>query len=256
MEPLTYFDCNSSLGRRGIVHPGSFVHPEDLIDKMDRYGIERALVYHSLAREYDPAAGNRMLMDELARLPANRLAPVWVVMPHHTGEFPHPRELVGDLKTHGVRAVAMFPSAQDHGYSLADWNCGELFGTLESCRIPLFIGWDQFGGEWNVLHALCAGYPQLPVVLTGVTYRLDRNLYPLLHKCGNLRLELSGYKVHNGIEEICARFSAHRVLFGSGMPVFSGASAAAMLNYARISRENKERIARRNLEQLLEEVRL
>ncbi len=247
MDLLPFFDCSCSFGMRGIVNPGSFHTVEELVGKMEYYGVKKALVYHSMAREYSPAIGNRMLMESIRDYP--QLCPVWVVMPHHTGEFPEPLELKRQLREHGIKAVRVFPAVSDQNYSIAGWNCGDLFDMLQSCGLPVFIGLDQL--DWNQLHALCSEHPGLKVVLTDVHYRIDRNLYALLEKFDRLCIETYGYKVHNGIEEITGKFGAHRLIFGSGMPVSSGASAVSMINYARIGEAEKRQIAFENLENLL-----
>lgn len=251
MQTLEYFDCSCYFGKRTVVNPGSFYRVEDLISKMEYYGIGKALVYHSMARECAPVTGNEMLMNDIKNYPS--LIPVWVVMPHHTGEFPDPGTLREQLKLSGVRAVRMFPLVTDQNYCISEWNCGELFSMLERCGIPLLIGFDQF--KWDELYGLCSSHPDLHVILTDMNYREDRNLYPLLKKFGNLYVETFGYKQHHGIEEICSRFGANRLIFGSGMPLQSGASGVAMINYARIGEEEKRMIASGNLERLLECVR-
>lgn len=252
MQKLKFFDCNCSFGMRAIVNPGSFYKMEDLLDRMDRYGIDKALVWHSMAKEYNPAVGNEMLMEEIKQYP--ELVPVWSVMHHHTGEFPHPEELIVQLRKNGVKAVNAFPAMADFGFSLAEWNCGELLSALEKYRIPFFIGFEQT--NWNELHEICSNHPDLPVVFTNVNYRIDRNLYAMFKKFDNLYIETYGYKVHHGIEEICATFGARRLIYGSGMPVFSGSAAVTPIIYARISQKEKEMIARENLEGLLGGVRL
>jgi predicted TIM-barrel fold metal-dependent hydrolase len=237
---------------RAIVDPGSFYKIEDLVKRMSHYGIKKALVYHSMAHEYNPDMGNKMLMEQIADY--SLFYPLWVVMPHHTGEFHEPDKLRKQMKENGVKAVKIFPGLNDHAYSIERWNCGELFTTLETCRVPLFIGLNQL--NWNELHDLCGSYPQMNIILTELSYSADRNLYPLLKKFENLNIETTGYKVHNGIEEICSRFGAHRLFFGSRLPEYSGGSAVSMINYARISEREKRMIAGENLEKLLGGVRL
>lgn len=252
MEESCFFDCNCSFGMRGILNPGSFYKVEDLLSRMSRYGIKRALVYHSMAREYNPSTGNQMLVDEIGK--HSSLIPVWAVMHHHTGEFPEPERLIRNMRDQGIRAVTMFPAMTDHGFSMEEWNCGELLYILEKHRIPLFMGLDQI--TWNELHDLLGHHPELPVIITNVSYRINRNLYALLKKFNNLHIETNGYKVHYGIEEICKVFGAHRLIFGSGMPVFSGASAVSLVNYARVGEKEKRMIAFENLDNLLKGVRL
>jgi predicted TIM-barrel fold metal-dependent hydrolase len=247
MEAINYFDCSCIAGRRNIIDPGSFYKVEDIVKKMEYYGIDKALVYHSMAREYDPKTGNEMLMKDIEGY--SQLYPAWVVMHHHTGEFPAPKELAVQMKNNGVKAVRMYPAPTDLNFSLADWNCGELLSMLEECRVPLFIGADQI--SWDGMNDLLKNHPKLRVVYTDVGYRCDRNLYATLERYENLSIEIYSYKVHRGIEEICRRFGAGRLIFGSGMPVYSGGSAVSMINYAGISLKEKQMIASENLEKLL-----
>jgi predicted TIM-barrel fold metal-dependent hydrolase len=229
------------------MYPGSFHRREDLVGAMARYGIGNALVYHSLAREYNPQLGNGEVLKETGQEPA--LFPAWVVLPHHTGEFPEPKKLVAMMKAANVRAARMFPAEWEQQFSLAEWNCGALFSTLEEHRVPLFIGLDQV--DWRSIQELLSRHPALDVVLTDVSYRIDRNVYALLDRHARLSIETIGYKVHRGIEEICRRFGAERLVFGSGMPVYSGAAAVTMIRYARISDTEKQMIAHGNLERML-----
>lgn len=252
MESLGFFDCNCSVGMRGVMNPGSFYKVGDLDKKMKQYGIGRALVYHSLAKEYDPRAGNGMLIDTIKDYPS--MYPVWVVMHHHTYEFPKPDELIVQMKQNGVKAVRMFPGQWEQNFSIGEWNCGELFAVLEERCIPVMMGLDSV--SWDDLFKLCSRHPGLRLIITEADYRIDRNLYALFEKFENIYLEIMGYKVNDGIEEVCRRFGAGRLVFGSGMPVFSGASSVCMVTYARIGEREKRMIACENLDMLIGGARL
>jgi predicted TIM-barrel fold metal-dependent hydrolase len=247
MENLQFFDCSCFIGKQAVLNPGSFWKTEDLVEKMGRYGIKKALVYHSLAREHCPEEGNMLLLQEIKKYP--QLKPVWVVMHHHTGEFSRPEALLRKMKDHDVRIVRMFPSANDHRISLSEWNCGELLDMLEKHRIPLMLGLDQI--TWDELVLLLGNHPHLQLILTNLDYLVDRNLYSIMDKYQNIYMETMGYKVCNGIMEICRRFGAKRLIFGSCMPLYSGSSAAAMITYAPVNAEEKRRICCENLESLL-----
>jgi Predicted metal-dependent hydrolase of the TIM-barrel fold len=252
MQSLHFFDCNASFGMRSVRLPGSFYKKEELLAQMDAYSIERALVYHAMAREYDPQTGNEILMDSIKG--EKRLVPVWTVLPHYTGEFDPPQTLIRRMRGQNVRAVTMFPSPSCQNYGLSEYSCGALFSALAEHRIPLLIGLDQLG-SMQALGDLCRAYPGLPIVVTNVTYRIDRDLYPLLERFDNFSVETSGYKVMDGIAQICARFGAKRLIFGTGMPVTSGSASVGLLSYADISQEDKQKIASDNLMELLGGVR-
>ncbi len=251
---LRFYDSEASFGRRNVVLPGSFWKKEDLLAQMDRCGIERALVRHAVAAELDPMVGNQMLMEEIADTP--NLTPLWTVQPHHTGEFWEPKELLSKMEANDVRAVTMFGYAGDQNFITSEWNCGALYDALEDVRIPLFIGLVQITGGYEGLQKILKAHPKLPIVLSGVTYRDARNLYALLDRYSNLHITSAGWKAMDGIEDVCAKFGAERILFGSSLPYGAGGAAIATVTYANISDEEKQLIASENLERLLGGVKL
>jgi predicted TIM-barrel fold metal-dependent hydrolase len=247
---VSFFDSNCVIGKRSIRRSGpvgeaEFYSLEDLLAEMDYAGIDHALVYYSLAREYVPMLGNRQLMDEISN--NKRLHPCWVVMPDGTGEMPRPEELVSEMLGRGVKTARLFPS--DHLFSLSDWCSGELLKELEKHSIVTIIEIDQIG--WDGLHGLCSRFPNLPVIVTNLNYRINRHLYPLLEKFSNLHVETSGYQMHRGVEALCSRFGAERLIFGTRMPYFTPGPAMTMINYSLISHEDREKIAGGNLRRLL-----
>lgn len=254
MEKLRFFDCNSYFGMRKLMLPGSFHTKEELLSRMERYGIDKALVHHAFARELDPAIGNARLMEEISG--EDKLVPAWMIMPHHTGEFPDPDTLADMMKKDGVRAAVMLPSLGYYYFSTKDWNCGALFTMLEEARIPLFMAMHNFDPNFENLHDILRAHPRLRLVLTNVTYRVARNIYPLMNLFDNLHIETFGFKTQDGIADLCHRFGAERVLFGSGMPEASGAGAVAMVTYADLTFEEKQLVAAGNLERLLGGVKL
>ncbi|HRX42630.1 MAG TPA: amidohydrolase family protein [Clostridia bacterium] len=249
---LKFFDCNCSIGRTNITHPGSFDSPEVLLEKMSEYGISDALVYHAVARDHFPAEGNPLIDDISAKY--ENIHPAWVILPHHTGEFPNPAVLVNEMKKHNVRAVRIFPSPQRHNYSLKKYSAGSLLDMLEADRIPLFVDVDEIG--WTNIDALLNDYRNLPVVLCNTGYRADRYIYPLMKTYENLYVETSRLLSHLGIEALAKAVGTDRILFGTSMPLFTGSGAVYYIKKLMLPEKDKARIASGNLERLLSEVRL
>ncbi len=214
---------------------------------MDYVGINQALVYHTWAREYSPAKGNSRLIQEIAG--QSQLTPCWVVMPHHTGEFPPPTQLISMLVAKGVKAVRIFPSSAFHNWSLSEWSSKPLIGELAAWRVPLFASFNQV--SWDNIYTLGKAFPSLPIVVTEVRYEELRHLYPLLEELPNLHIDLSWTIVQFGLEALVERFGAERFLFGSRMPIFSAGPALSYLQYAEIKDEDKQLIAGDNLRRLL-----
>ncbi|MEW5901505.1 MAG: hypothetical protein AB1715_08610, partial [Acidobacteriota bacterium] len=137
MEKLRFFDCNCSIGRTGYPHLLDIPDAAGLRREMETAGIEEALVYHTVARDGNPPLGNALLHREIEGQ-AN-LYPVWVLLPHHTGEMPPADKLLPEMKGKGVRAARLYPSRNQHSFSLADWCSGELLDWLEGSRLPLIL---------------------------------------------------------------------------------------------------------------------
>lgn len=245
-----FFDVNIVVGKRAVCYPGSYYDRETIEKKMAQYGIARALVYHDAAREDDPGKGNRLTLEFTNQ--SDKFYPVFVTIPHHTRPEFAPCKFLEELRAHKVRAVKIFPGADAHNFMLHKVVSGELFEMLEANRIPLLIGHNQAG--LNDIYGIAQEFQDLRMIVTDFTYRQDRNLYALMDKMENVYIETIGYKTFGGIEEFCRHFGAHRLLYGSGMPLYSGASAVSMIRYAEISEEEKEKIAYKNLDRLLSEV--
>ena len=179
-----------------------------------------------------------------------RLLPTLALLPSQTGELPPLETMLADMRRQRVRALRLFPD--DHRYFVDDTTWGDQLAVLAERRIALFVR-----ANLDRVAALLRSFPDL-VVVTGSqgANPLDRYAWPLVEKFPNLIFETSGYLVDGGIEEFCKRYSAARLLFGSGFP--DNASGAAMLTLARaeISDAERQAIASDNLRRLLEEASL
>jgi len=239
------------IGRVSVSQPG-FPHTvKQLLEVMNYFGIDEALVYHSLSKESHPAYGNQVLLEEITH--TKRLHGMWVLMPGYTAELPKEDKLIKEMLGQGIKAARVFPGINRHNFSLKDWCAGRLLRALEKKLIPLFIDNDEI--NWDTVYELCSQYPKLPIVLTNVGYRINRFLYPLLERFRNLHIEISGYYGHRGIEVLTERFGAERLLFGTKLPYFTPASAIGMLLYAQMKESDKRLIAGGNLKRLLGRVR-
>jgi predicted TIM-barrel fold metal-dependent hydrolase len=250
MAKIRFFDCNASVGRTGYPHLLDIPDAAGLEREMEIAGIEEALVYHLAARDAHPPLGNALLEKEIAGR-AN-LYPVWVVLPHHTGEMPYPDELIGRMREKNVKAVRLYPSRAQQGFSVAEWCAGQLLDALDAARLPLLLDIEIV--SWEEVFDLLKRYTRLPLVVANCSYRHNRFLYPLWERFDNLFVETSRFVGGGSVEDVVRRFGPGRLLFGTNMPQYTGTAVVARITYADIAWEDKEAIASGNLRRLLEEL--
>jgi len=247
LTELTFLDCNVRIGRSSAPRPEHFSTTGELLAEMDRASIEGALVYHAWSVEWDPKAGNEALLAELAG--QERLRPCFVALPPATRELPPPHDFARQVRD-ARGAVRLFP--KEHQYLLNDVTVGHLLDAFSSHRVTVLIDIGQT--SWDELGSLLRQYPALNIIVLGGYYRIDRYLYPLLERFGNLYAESGTYGVHRGIEAVCERFGAERLVFGTDLPIHEVGGPMAMVTYAQIPLEQRQLIAGGNLRKLLGEV--
>ncbi|MHB1652596.1 MAG: amidohydrolase family protein [Desulfitobacteriaceae bacterium] len=258
---MLFFDCDTQIGRSyGTSNVGGKnIAASDLIQAMDQIGVSKAIVYHTLAREYHPTHGNEILKGALKGY-ENRLLGCWILLPHHTGEMDHPRQLVQKMLQENIHIARIFPSfhAGSHRFELTEWCIGEMLTELERAKIPLMIDFALFRRDqppFRDIFNICKDHPNLPIILIGVQARNNRNLYPLMEKFQNLHIQTAGFFVHRGVEHFVNYFGSERLIFGSEFPIQRMGAARFHIERALISEEHKERIASGNLIRLLDSVK-
>lgn len=242
--PIRFFDCNIQIGNWSAPKDEQPRTAQDIAALMAEAGIAEGLAFHALAKEYSPAEGNERLMREIQGLP---LHPCWVLMPHHTGEMAAPGDLIQEMRERGVKAAKLYPVA--HQYRLSEWCAGKLLSALEENRVPVLVDFDQINFDEVALYL--SAHPHLRLILLRTSYRCDRYLYPLMEKYEHLCVEIGGYQVAGGVEAIAKRFGARRLIFGSGMPVFSPGPPIAQVMYADVPDPDKEIMAGGALRELI-----
>lgn len=244
---LDFIDSNCFIGRQNSPNIDCFHTLESMKQEMKKYNIKKAFIYNNLSREGHPVNGN----NELCKIidGDEKFMPVWTLLPHHTNEFPKPNELRNQLVSNNVKMTRVFP--REHNYVLEDFVIKPLFNMLMEEGIPLMINWDETTpGE---VYRICDSYKNLKLIISNLHFSIDRNLFPLLEATTSLYVETFAYRVHRGIENLCNKFGAKRLVFGSGLPNHCGGESVTLINYSAISNEEKEMIANRNIMRLVGE---
>lgn len=248
MKKLEFFDCEVIFGNPGFKREGMPVTKEEIQQRFDRYGIDRAMMRYEYSATGIPGVGNMELLEKIRE--DKNLLPVWYVLPHYTGESPEPEVLIQQMKEHNVRMLTLVGG----NWTVGEWTCGALFRAMEAHKIPLLLPLTRLANGFASLYDLLRNHPDLRVILTAASYTCLRDLYPLLQMFPNLYFCTSTLRTQMGIEEVADKFGAERLIFGSGMPGISGASSVALITYCKLDEKRKQMIAAGNLDRLLQEV--
>lgn len=233
------FDANARLGHSGV-HGELALEAPGFMSELDRFGIQRALVSHFAAEEYDAEEGNQALARDTRGF-AGRLTPAWSALPDSNSI----RLLAGRRPA----AVRLSFGVHKHNFSFESWCAGELFEYLQANSILTLVAREEI--EWNSLASVLENFPRLPVLLLETGYRGDRYLFPLLERHSNLYFDSSTYVAHRQLETFVERWGADRLVFGSRLPLYSPGAALAVLATARIPEPARLAIAGGTLRKLL-----
>lgn len=242
---MHYFDSYAFIGKRPVEDTEELWSHEHVVTLMNRCGIHAALVYHTLAKEYDPNVGNQYLTEIIQNEP--RFFACYVALPHHTGEMPEPKKWLDSLPADQPFAVKIFPKI--YCFEMNPQTLDPLLKRLEQEEIPLLL--DMPDIDFNILAGLCERYPRLSLLVQKLYWDQSRQMIPLFEKYKNLFIEFSSYQGFCMPDWFVKNFGAERLLFGSEMPLKTPGAARALIDYADISKEDKQMIASGNLMRLL-----
>ena len=234
---------------------------DDLLGEMEYYGIERALVTHTAARQYDNRLGNRLLGDAIKNV--DRLSCSWVAGPSDADLLERER-----LTEHRVRSVYIHPSPMT--FPLCEWVLEDVLERLNAVRLPVFLHLANIPldlttkiGEkfyehvlphdWDAVYRIAKRFADIPLVVCRISHLYTTVVERLLAVTENTYVELSNYHDFMALEDAVARFGPERLLFGTNLPFQDPGQSLAALTYADITDEEKQLIAGGNLERLIEE---
>jgi hypothetical protein len=245
VRDLKFFDVNVTLGRPAIPKLRTEIDPAVMRADLADVGVSGGLVRHSLSIEWHPTQGNAEISRVLAGV--RDFEPVWTLLPHWTGEFPSPDELIAAMARGRVRAATMYPLM--HGFPVRPSVTGPLFEALAARRIPLMLPLAQ--ANLATVETIARCHPELPIVVSETSYALVRELYAVFRACPNVYVEISSFMVHRGIEDVVAKFGRDRLLFGTKYPAYNPGCAVAAVMYAKVPDEARAAIAATNAMDLL-----
>lgn len=255
MEDLRFFDANCQIGipfnKRSLVFAESCC---ELLNELDRNGIEYALVRHASIPETGAAATNNLINELLAKDCSERLYGVWSILPDSTEETLTGDSLFHAMKKNKIRALTLHPSG--HRFIADPVSIGKVMEEAAECKIPFIISPDIFG-SWRELYCFVADFKDnIMICNPNHLWGSDRYFRPLLEKYATFHLDCAAYWIPEGVEILAKRYGAERILYGSGYPYYNHGSMMCAIKHANLSDAEKQLIAHGNIERIISEVKI
>lgn len=221
------------------------------IGEMDRFGVEKAVAWHSSMTEYDPDAGTTKSMSSMVGR-EDRIIPSWMLLPDASDRDYAPEVFFPKMRANNVRLLRATP--ENNRFFLCEAAMGEQLSIIAEAHIPLYLS-PSSGFEY--IYSVLKEFPKLTVILYNIGWWPSaRYVFPLLRKYENVYFETGDFGMLNGYEETVSRYGSERMLFGTAFPTNNMGGSIYSLMHARISEEERENIAWRNLNRIINEVSL
>lgn len=248
MSTSTLFNVNGSIGS-GAYETPDYATVGDFLRHLSYLGIDRSLVWHVEARDFNPTLGNRRLLSTIADADAqDRLFPAFVVTPACYFEYGALDFLRQSFSAEQVRALRIMPNVSRFPIRHIERVLSEL-----AEHEPIVL-WDAeaFHKEEDIrdIEYLAKKMPQVNFAVTQKMWQGFGSVLDLMWRCPNVYVDVSWLHMRDTIELLRDQFGAERVLFGIGYKGHYGA-APAMLAHAQISDHERELIGHGNIERLL-----
>jgi predicted TIM-barrel fold metal-dependent hydrolase len=240
-----YFDAFTRFGARPRTHgahPWSFEH---LLAELGHCSISGALVSTTAQTLYDAHFENLRLSKKLEGHPG--LYALWNVHPHWTWEMPEPEVLQDQMRTHGVRAVTIYPNT--NGWRVTSVTSEPLLKMLEKTQTLTVVDWADI--DARDLESVLVNYPGLPILIRGVNWSQGRSVIPLIRNFKNAHLGFDFFQSNMALEYLVKDGREDQLLFCSNAPVMSAGAHRFYVDYAQVSEQVKAKVAGGNLTRLL-----
>jgi len=242
------FDFRVFLGES---YDGNRQTVDDLLTSMDALDIDMALVCPFKPLSYDLDKANRDLSNTLEKhtdrlLGAARIDP-W--QPNAAGS------LISAVEEHGMRALFLNP--WEENFQADNNQLDELMSAASEIHLSVSIA---SGYPWlseaSQVGRLAARWPQVQIVMTNggqinISGLGQAGAELALNQQDNLSFDTAGIYRQDFIEDMVEELNGERVLFASSSPYFDQAYEIKRIQLAKISEDNRLKIAVNNAQRLL-----
>ncbi len=252
MKDLLFFDadCRVGSGPNIGIRPGV----TELLEDMNYYGVDKALVMHGNIAMLGALETNRELAAMLRVDESGRLRGVWCLLPRQCGEQPEPDAFFAKMKQNRIAALTLSPF--EHRYIPCRLTLGKIMDAAAERRVPVLLR--EFSGKWRELYDFVGEFPKNIFILSDPIGKWghDRQVRPLLENYSGFHYGMTGYWMPEGIRNLAETYGSDRILYSSGFPHYNQGSGMLQLKHSGLNADAIAEIAGKNLENLLKGAQL
>jgi len=244
---LKFWDCNLNYGPQTATEDlKCCADIDELTGHMNRAGISGGLVLKTIK---EAVLANNSVAEDIKN--KDMFKGIWQLLPSCTGEIPSPNDLPQAMKQNNIGAITINPRA--HKYLPRKIAIGDYMEMARERKIPVLLNTSR-GLAIEQADDIMRDFPDLTAILTHEDcWPNDRMLRPFLDAYPNLCLDMTYMLTDSGLKDMVKRYSADRILFGSGFPSSYMGAHMMVVKHAEISEDDKIKIAGGNLMKLLGE---
>jgi predicted TIM-barrel fold metal-dependent hydrolase len=217
-----------------------------LIRELERHGIGAALTFSLKGVRYDAEEGNAETLEAL-RARAGKgnpsLAPVATIDPRR---WLGAGEQIAGWRQAGFRAVRLFPEAQ--GWPLDYAPLERILAEIDIAGLPVMASAERQGTATQI--ARLAKRLSVPTILMQVGYWTFAEGLAAAQADDKIHIETSSFATPESLEIAAEAVGAQRLVFGSGLPRRSAASALRMVTSSRLSSGEQALVLGENLKRI------
>jgi len=218
-------------------------HADDLVEEMDRVGVEKILVSHHSCISTEVVWGNNQVLDGMKRYPGRILG--------YATCYPVNGDLgIGEVERCLDAGMPGIKLHNSNGFAYTDEKLKPVWEYANERKVPVLL---HTWGDVNKLAPILDTYPDTPV-LFGHSGCVNQEMYAeYAKKYPNVYLELCHSGSRYGLVEYFVReVGAERILFGSDAPWMGIQQQLGRILFADITEDEKKTILIENPRRILE----
>jgi predicted TIM-barrel fold metal-dependent hydrolase len=170
---------------------------------------------------------------------------MYTLLPSHTHEIPSPADLPCVMRKGKFGAMRMAP--RKHRYLAKPGVMEDYMEVAVAHRIPVVFD-TAHGLTLEEVYDFMERFPQLTAILSYFDmWPAERYERPLIARFPNLKFDLSGMIIDQGLEGLVAEYGHHRFLFGSRFPSMYIGGMMMQIKRSMLPKRDIEDIAGSNL---------